>query len=150
MHNAKININRLVSLMGDLHKARGKLRRLAVFTVDELLADEQKLDLIKYNLIIAVQAAIDICYHIVAKSESRAPQDYADCFVQLANLGIVDKKFARNLQEMARFRNVLVHMYGEVDDNRVCRILKDNLIDLDRFEELINDFVQGVQQNKAR
>jgi uncharacterized protein YutE (UPF0331/DUF86 family) len=140
----RINIDRLAFLLGELHEARGKLKGLAQISINELLADGQKIDLIKYNLIIAIQSAIDVCYHIVAKSENRAPEDYADCFLQLAQLGIIEDRFAQNLKEMARFRNLLVHMYGKVDDKRVCQILKDNLTDLDRFEEQIKGFVSKL------
>jgi len=37
------------------------------------------------------------------------------------------------LQEMARFRNLLVHGYQRVDDRRVLGILGSRLEDLDAF-----------------
>ncbi len=46
----KVNIDRLMFLLGELHEARGKLRKYARSPVDEILADGQKIDLIKDNL----------------------------------------------------------------------------------------------------
>lgn len=34
---------------------------------------------------------------------------------------------------MARFRNPLVHGYGEVDDRRMLRMFRENLADLDEY-----------------
>lgn len=34
---------------------------------------------------------------------------------------------------MARFRNLLVHQYGEIDDKRLYSLLKDHLGDLDTY-----------------
>ena len=34
---------------------------------------------------------------------------------------------------MARFRNLLVHGYGEVDDERMLRMLREDLADLDEY-----------------
>lgn len=38
---------------------------------------------------------------------------------------------------MARFRNVLVHLYAEVDEERVLRILRGSLGDLDEFVDTV-------------
>lgn len=40
---------------------------------------------------------------------------------------------AEDLMAMARFRNVLVHQYAEVDEERVLRIFRTSLGDLDAF-----------------
>ncbi|MBC8254562.1 MAG: DUF86 domain-containing protein [Ardenticatenia bacterium] len=70
----------------------------------------------KYLLIVAIEAAIDLCNHIVARRARRAPQDYADCFSILADLQAVDSDPVDRLKNMARFRNLIVHPYCHVDD----------------------------------
>lgn len=40
---------------------------------------------------------------------------------------------------MARFRNLLVHRYGTVDDERVHEIMGEDLDDLEGFVEAIGD-----------
>jgi uncharacterized protein YutE (UPF0331/DUF86 family) len=40
---------------------------------------------------------------------------------------------------MARFRNVLVHMYAEVDDARVLRVLRESTPDLDEFVWILRE-----------
>ena len=44
---------------------------------------------------------------------------------------------------MARFRNLLVHGYAVVDDNRVIEILKTHLGDLDEFRRSLARTASG-------
>ena len=46
------------------------------------------------------------------------------------------------LARIARFRNLLVRVYGEVDDNRVWEILQSDLQDLDTYLSAIGEAVK--------
>jgi len=46
------------------------------------------------------------------------------------------------LKKMASFRNRLVHLYWEVDNRTVYRILQENLGDFERYISYIVDFIQ--------
>ncbi len=140
--SSKINIDRLAVLLGELREARSKLENLAQKPDSEILADY--IDNVKYNFIIAIQASIDVCYHIVSKSEGYTPQDYGDCFVRLAEMGIIQPDYARSLKKMAGFRNLLVHVYDKVDNNRVCHVLKNTLGDLQQYENQIEGFINKL------
>lgn len=54
---------------------------------------------------------------------------------------IIGKELAIKLEDMARFRNLLVHRYGEVDNKRVLEIIKHNLRDIEEFEKEIEKFI---------
>ncbi|MFH0959442.1 MAG: HepT-like ribonuclease domain-containing protein [Pseudomonadota bacterium] len=41
------------------------------------------------------------------------------------------------LRQMAKFRNRLVHLYGEIDDRKVHAIIQTDLGDIERFRTLI-------------
>jgi len=49
----------------------------------------------------------------------------------------IQKELAAKLENMARFRNLLVHRYGEVDNKRVLEVIKHNLQDIEEFEKEI-------------
>jgi len=40
---------------------------------------------------------------------------------------------------MARFRNLIVHLYWKVDDRRVYQIIRDDLGNLDTFRQQVLD-----------
>ena len=104
---------------------------------DDFLGDFRNTGSAKYLLIVAIAAAIDLCNHIVARRGGRAPQDYADCFSILADLQPADSDLVDRLKKMARFRNLIVHLYCPVDDRRVYQMIQREVGDLDVFRQQI-------------
>lgn len=128
---------RIRDLLGNINDAQRRLRELGQLPVSEFLGDYRNTDSAKYLLIVVTEAAIDLCNHIVARRGGRAPQDYADCFAILAELDVIDLDLANRLKRMARFRNLIVHLYWRVDNRRVYQIIHANLDDLDAFRQKV-------------
>jgi uncharacterized protein YutE (UPF0331/DUF86 family) len=49
----------------------------------------------------------------------------------------IDSHLANCLKRMARFRNLIVHLYWRVDNRRVYQIIHDDLGDLDAFRQQV-------------
>lgn len=79
------------------------------------------------------RAHLGAANHIVASEGYRSPADYADAFRVLTERAVVGSDLGRRLEAMARFRNLLVHVYAEVDNQRVHRYLREDLADLEAF-----------------
>lgn len=129
----EFNIDRIRQIIGEINSSLHKLSRYSQLTEDKFLATEDKVDSAKYNLIIAIEGAIDICNHIVARAGGRAPHDHADCFAILGELDLFPQEFIERLKGMAKFRNLLVHLYWKVDNKRVYQILKEDIQDIRRY-----------------
>lgn len=71
----------------------------------------------------------------------RRAEKYSDMFRVLSEEGVLGERLAQRLEDMARFRNLLVHRYGEIDDERVLEIIQHNLGDIVEFEKQIQRFV---------
>lgn len=99
--------------------------------------DELVLDAAKYRLVRAIDLCLRIGQHVIAAERLPVADDYASVFVILGDAGVIPADLVGPGQAMARFRNVLVHLYEEVDDDRVRRVLADDLSDLDRFARAI-------------
>jgi uncharacterized protein YutE (UPF0331/DUF86 family) len=65
------------------------------------------------------------------------PEQYAACFDTLHQARIIPADLADRLKAMARFRNLLVHMYQRVEPARVHAILRDSLPDLRAFSAAV-------------
>lgn len=50
---------------------------------------------------------------------------------------------------MAKFRNVLVHLYLEVDRRRVYRYLQESLEDFEQFARYISEWLRQSTEQKA-
>jgi len=86
---------------------------------------------VRYSLQTAVEALIDIAYHIAAKRLSAAPQDGYAAFAQLAGAGFIPRDLLPKIGRMVGFRNRVVHRYLDVDDAHVVRIVRDELGDFE-------------------
>ena len=87
----------------------------------------------------AIQAVIDMCHHMVARLAGKVPDEYGECFLILKDTDYIDFDYALKLKSMAGFRNILIHLYHEVDDRRVCKHLKEDL-------QVIEDFLGVVRK----
>lgn len=101
------------------------------------MADPDAVAALKYRFVVAIEACIDAGHHIVASELLRAPRDYADVFLVLAESGYLPEDLAAPLGDMARFRNLLVHGYQRVDDRRVVEILHSRLEDFEALRRAI-------------
>lgn len=126
---SEFNVDRIRQIIGEINSSLHKLARYSGLDEEEFLANEEKVDSAKYNLIIAIEGAIDICNHIVARAGGRAPHDHADCFGILGELNMISHEFADRLKRRAKFRNLLVHLYWKVDNKKVFQILKEDIQD---------------------
>lgn len=91
----------------------------------------------KQALLESIEACIDISNHIIATQGFRRPTDYKDVFVILEENGFLERNLSGKLQEMAKFRNLLVHRYAEMDKERLFRIMKTDIFDIKVFVEKI-------------
>lgn len=89
-----------------------------------------------------MEACIDIANYIISVKSFRRAEEYSEMFKVLKEEGILGKKLANKLEDMARLRNLLVHRYGEIDNRRVLEIIKHNLKDIEEFEKEIQKFMK--------
>lgn len=86
----------------------------------------------------AAQICIDLANHAIASQGLRTPRDYGDAFRVLAEVGILPADLADRLVSLAGARNLIVHLYAEVNDELLAQSIRDGgLDDLDGFAHAI-------------
>jgi uncharacterized protein YutE (UPF0331/DUF86 family) len=134
-----------------LQRLEARCRRLdgyAALPVEEFLAAAERADASKYLLVTVIEDALSATNHVIAAEGYRPPSDYADAFRSLAEAGVLDAGLSDRLQAMARFRNLLVHGYADVDDRRVHGYLRDDLKDLRAFVAAIVTAFPGPEPDR--
>jgi uncharacterized protein YutE (UPF0331/DUF86 family) len=140
-----IDAAKLENNLRNLDKYLGYLNALASLPRATLLADFTKTGSVRYYLQVAIECCLDAANHIIAAQSLRPPADYADAFAVLGEAGIVPADFVPTLQQMARLRNRLVHLYWEVDDDVLYQILTTELGDFDRFKACVLALLPGAR-----
>lgn len=103
----------------------------------KLLNDYLLRSAIERNLQLAIESALDIGEVIISSENMEKPEDYRSIIIILGKEGVIPMEFARRFQEAAKLRNILVHMYTEVDSKVISQILKNNLDDFDEYAQYI-------------
>lgn len=136
-----LNIERLKTLSEEVRKALDSLSEYASMSEAEILSNKTILNAAKYNFIVAIQAVIDMCHHIVARLAGKVPDEYGECFLILKDMGYIDSDYAVKLKAMAGFRNILIHLYHAVDDRRVSKHLKEDLYVIEDFLAVVKKLI---------
>jgi uncharacterized protein YutE (UPF0331/DUF86 family) len=126
-------------LLSRLHARLAELERYAKLDVESYIADPDSIYASRYLLLTVIEDALSAANHVIASEGYRAPVDYADAFRSLEEKQVLEQELATRLEAMARFRNLLVHQYADVDDVRVHQFLAQDLGDLDAFVAAVLD-----------
>ncbi len=114
-----------------------KLNRLGKLSREEFLDNEDAQDIASYRLLVAIEGCLDLCYHISSKKLDKLPEEYAACFGNLEEAGILPSELTEKLKNMARFRNLLVHRYWEVDYALMYEFIQNDLGIIKQFISII-------------
>jgi uncharacterized protein YutE (UPF0331/DUF86 family) len=93
---------------------------------------------------ILIECVIDTCYMLTSELHLGPP---ADDEQMLDNL-VVKLPFIEKVKAMKGFRNILVHKYGSVDDEKVYSFLSENLGDFSEFITIIHEFLDEIKKRK--
>jgi uncharacterized protein YutE (UPF0331/DUF86 family) len=118
-----------------------KLATLKDVPEDIFINDFQKYDSAKYNLQTSIEAMLDICNHIIARKAYEIPKTNAEAFRLLCRKNILDSGMEDTFMAMARFRNRVVHMYEQVDNCEIWRMVSERLGD---FQIFIEDITRQI------
>lgn len=95
---------------------------------------------------VAIQACIDVGNHLIREHSDRIAREYHEIFPILGELGVLEIALAERLTDAARFRDVLVHMYQDVDPGQVYDHLA-SIEDLDAFARQIEAWVEREESS---
>lgn len=137
-----VNREKIENLILQQREYLKHLRRLAKVDADQFVIDPDKTGSARYYFVAAIEICVDIGNHIISAEHLRAPSEYADVFRVLGERKIFPPEFVRTLEQMVGFRNRLVHVYDDVNDNRVHEFLNTGLVDFDRFQDHILKFLE--------
>jgi uncharacterized protein YutE (UPF0331/DUF86 family) len=133
-----------------------KISRLRTYT--EALMSAEDIDWEKYKsdlrakafveryLHLAIEEVIDIANHLISFFKWREPAGYRDLFQILKEHGIMSEKDLPTFQNMASFRNMLVHRYETIDEELVFGLFKKRLDDFELFIRMVVNWVERQKE----
>jgi uncharacterized protein YutE (UPF0331/DUF86 family) len=129
--------NLILRKLSELEDYQSQLKEYKNITVDAYNNDWKVQRIIERTLQLMIEICVDICHHIISAKKYRIPTSYSDTFLVLFEQQVFDEALLGRLQQMAKFRNILVHNYEKVDPEIVIPLLKHNLNDFTLFRNTI-------------
>ena len=77
---------------------------------------------------------LDIVSIIISEERFGFPESEENIIDVVERKKVLSPALAARIKNMKKFRNVLIHKYGELDDTLVYRFLTENLDDFELFE----------------
>jgi uncharacterized protein YutE (UPF0331/DUF86 family) len=127
-------LERLEALLEELEGVRSAGEEAYLADAKQRLATERLLQL-------SIQICIDLAAQVVSEQSAAPPSSYSDVFKILGDKGVVSADLAKRLGDAARQRNLLVHLYMEIDDKAVYASLAF-LDDLREFAEIVESLAR--------
>lgn len=110
------------------------VRELQTLARPERISDDLREErFVEHTLQLAIQAALDVGSHIVSDERLGEPETSRDVFRLLGRADYVPANLLGRLEQMAGFRNVVVHLYQDVDLGIVRDVVENHLGDLLEF-----------------
>ncbi len=125
--------------MVDQEVVKSKLLNLEEYIND--LLEYENITLVKYKndkllqrylertLHLAIESILDIGNHIISDERLGSPDNNSDIIKILADKGIIKENRDKYIK-MAKFRNIIVHDYAEIDKEVVINIVNNEIDDL--------------------
>lgn len=120
-----------------------RLRELGARPRQEFLRDPTAQAAAERLLQVSIQIVLDIGAHILSDRGVVDWEEYREIPERLARLGVIPNPLAERLARAAGQRNVLVHMYLEIDPERIHETLH---LDLDVFAEFAAHVLRLIEE----
>jgi uncharacterized protein YutE (UPF0331/DUF86 family) len=114
-----------------------ELRQLAPLTAQRLTSEPVVRAAVERMMQAIVDLALDINGHVSSSVLQRSPGSGRESFDLMVTAGVLDADLAERLKPAVGLRNILVHMYADID----IEIVADSA---DEFEQEFSEYVRAV------
>ena len=125
--------------MQELQDALSDWRRYQSIPRDEFFSSRDTRNMVFHAMMVSIQSAIDVATNIIAKEHYEKPTTYRETFEILGKNGLVPENLAKELSALAGFRNVLVHIYWDLDIAQVYEVLQRDLGYLEEYMDIMQE-----------
>lgn len=140
-----IDYSTIEELIGYLRSTISDIEEYEV-TIEMLKQNKERSAAVKYQMQTAVECCANIAEHIIFGLDLGNPTTSKELFPILTQHDIVDSQLAKKLQDAVGLRNILVHLYRQVNLAILVNSATVGLNDLREFAKAINGFL-GKQKS---
>ena len=134
---------RLSKYISDLEGYIKKLEILQKEEKSKVMEDWRVQGQVERYLQVAIECLLNIGEMIINECKFRKPETYKDIIRVLIENKVLPKSLQPALEDMAGFRNILVHDYSYLDYNKIYQHLQKD-------PQIIKEFIKAIKQFVAK
>lgn len=97
---------------------------------------------------LSCESVLDIARLVVTDQRLPIPEDSRGYVLALGKAGILEQEFAQEFSKIAGLRNILVHMYLDIDYGEVADKINRELGDFEKFSQQIAKFYERYKSQQ--
>lgn len=82
-----------------------------------------------------IESVLDVCSMLVRDLKLGLPQAEEDIVTKLEQKQLLSAPMIEKIKEMRKFRNIIIHRYGQIDDQLMFTNLRENHGDFHQFKQ---------------
>lgn len=125
-----------------LRRSLKNIEPLRSLAEGEFLSSERDMRAAERILQTAIESVLDASRLLVIVEDWRRIKDEREALLILPEHGVIDEDLTLRLLQAKKFRNVLVHLYTEVDPKLVYKHLRDGCEELAAFATALATWLQ--------
>jgi uncharacterized protein YutE (UPF0331/DUF86 family) len=136
-----VDKDRIEKYLAEIAAESKNLQDILQLPDESIVKEPNTIRSMKYSIIVIAEAMASALQHILAKSHNVVVEGYTDVFKKSKNFHLVSDELLSRLQPFIGFRNMLVHQYWRVEDQRFIKNLRDGIKDFQSFVKEIRKSV---------
>ena len=143
----KLNVNSIKQRLQKLEQYINELEKQQPITIQTFKNDFTRQLAVERAFQAAVESCSDIAAHIVSVYRLGQPQEGRDVFQFLIDAGYFDEEFGQAMMAMIGFRNRLVHLYWDVDVEKLYQYLQEDVKLLRQFRDFTLQIITAEEDS---
>ncbi|MBI4895235.1 MAG: DUF86 domain-containing protein [Candidatus Aenigmarchaeota archaeon] len=133
-----IDNERMKIIINEMEHYLNEIEKIGIKSESDL--DYLRFPAISMNLLSLVNKIIDLGEELLAGKKLGMPSTYRDVFVILEKNNLINSSLSKNLQILAKYRNILAHEYGTLYKKDIIFLLT-KLRYVKEFERLVKKMI---------
>jgi len=127
--------NVIISRLKELDSVLQELAQYQAFSEEDLQDKLSNRWIIERGLIAAASLILDIANHILSGHFGQYPETYEESLADLKTKEVISANLYQHLKGLGGFRNILVHLYQDIDPQQVWDSYKKSLSVFPKFSQ---------------
>ncbi|MGQ9628979.1 MAG: type VII toxin-antitoxin system HepT family RNase toxin [bacterium] len=139
-----LNARSIIARLERLDECVTRLKELGRRSLEEYLNDPVVQAATERLFQVGVEACVDIAAHIISAFGLKRPAERKDVFSVLCDSGYLERDLSEIMIKMVKLRNRLVHLYWDVDPEKMYGYLREDVGHFERFKAFAVGILEGA------